>query len=117
LLCANEKIAKRVDLDENDILLAPDTPDDPIVIWCYTTKFPKSFHLRDRDSQRSLIAINLRDLQLKDDFLRSFCALDFFVVIYLNFVLLHELTHWAGADKRLPEYVWNSFIEKLALHL
>jgi len=98
---------KIVELDERDVLLAPEKIENPFICWCYTKKFKKSCCLRDEKTGKTLVLINLRNLCSK-----KMCRWPIETVIlasitYINYSLTHELAHYGIERSKIPEKVWD----------
>jgi hypothetical protein len=103
--------------DEDFMLVSGDLRDDPLLVWCHTPKFRRSCCLRDKKSGRTLILVNLKDLNGrcwadKDDETNAWM-----VRLYLEYALVHEFVHYGSEDTEIPEKVWDHSLAEILTEL
>jgi len=110
------RTAKIIELDESDILIAPeDLAGDPLLCWCYTSKFDKSTCLKDIKTGKTLILINLQNLKGKALLNSETKQLPLMVGLYLDYSVLHELIHYGDEEHKVEEKVWDALLIKLVI--
>lgn len=111
-----KQATKIIELDESDVLIAPKgLAGDPLLCWCYTSKFDKSTCLRDTKTGKTLILINLQNLRGKALLNAEVQQLPLIVGLYLDYSVIHELVHYCDEEHKVEEKVWDAPLIKLVL--